>query len=462
MDFEDLLTFTEMIVYHATGNDLTELQRTIIMGSLMNKTYLEIAEELGYSEGYVKDEGYRLWKMMSQTLGEDIKKSNLHSRLKKRQFHLHLDNISNNLQNSTHSVNNFNICSSISTEKDSNSPLSNISNTSLKSPLNLSQMPYLKACDGRIKEVDFLKAKIREYQIHFLAINGISGIGKSTLLVKLVEEIKDKFNYIIWCNLSLYSSLQLLLIELVKFLSQGNINLTNDQELLAEFKSYLIENKCLIVLDQGESIFEKCQLAGTCNNGYQNFRELLNIIVNTNHQSTVIFSGKTVSKSMTTLLNDDAKLTCLLELETLGLSCQEIIKTKCLKNKALWNILIDKYSGNPLWLKIVCGTIKDLFNGDIEPFLAHDILPDDLAYTLSKEWEILTELEQNILHLISTSNQTVSLDYLLTKITGNRSSFFNTIQSLLRRKLLIKIPENNSYTLITLPVIKQFINELNL
>ena len=161
MDYEPILTFVKMIVYNATGNNLTQLQQSIIIGSLMNKTYLQMSEELGYTEGHLKDEGYRLWKIMSHTLGEDIKKSTLHSRLKNWQLHLHLDNISNNLQNSTHSVNNFSICSSISTEKESNSPLSN---TSLNSLLNLSQMPCLKVCDGRLKEVNFLKTQILEHQ----------------------------------------------------------------------------------------------------------------------------------------------------------------------------------------------------------------------------------------------------------------------------------------------------------
>lgn len=457
MDFEPILTFVEMIVYNTTGNYLTELQKSIIIGSLMKKTYLEISEDLGYTEGYVKDEGSRLWKIMSHTLGEDIKKSNLHSRLKNWQLHLHLDNSFNNLQNSTDSINNLNICSSISTGKESDSPLSN---TPLNFSINLYQMPCLKVCDGRLKEVNFWQQQILESQPHLLAITGICGIGKSTLVVQLVEEIKDKFNYIIWCNLSLYPTLQLLLKDLVNFLSQSNVNLTNDHDLLTELKSYLVENKCLIILDQGESIFEKCQLAGSSKNGYENFRELVNLIVNINHQSTVIFSSKTLSKSMINLFNDDETFTCLLELESLGLSCQEIIK-KYSNNEQLYPTLIDKYSGNPLWLKIICRTIKELFNGDIEFFLEHDILPDDLAYLLTKEWEVLTELEQNILTLIATSNQTVSLDYLLNNITVSRSSLFNAVQSLLRRKLLIKILDNNSYNWTTLPVIHQFINELN-
>lgn len=107
-------------------------------------------------------------------------------------------------------------------------------------------------------------------------------------------------------------------------------------------------------------------------------------------------------------------------------------------------------------LKETCANTARGYNA-----LPHDILPNDLAYLLTQEWEVLTELEQNILTIIVNSEQTVDIDYLLNKITVSRSSFFNAVQSLLNRKFLIKVPKHNSYTLITLPLIYQFINELN-
>jgi hypothetical protein len=222
MDFLPILAFVEKIVYTATGKYLNLIQKQIILGTMMDKSYFTIAEEIGYSDGYIKDEGSKLWKIMSDNLNKKITKSNAKSRLKSWEFHegshqLYLDHShhSNSLQNSI-LVNNYNDVN-IAIYQDQN-PSASSSN-----PCDLSQMPALKFCFGRENELSILAEAILTGQYHLIEITGLTGIGKTTIGVQLVERVKDNFDYIIWRNLSFYSSWKELESDIIKFLNTNNI-----------------------------------------------------------------------------------------------------------------------------------------------------------------------------------------------------------------------------------------------
>lgn len=56
---------------------LRDLDEVILIASLKNWTYEEIAEDIGYTHGYISDEGSKFWKRLSETIGEPISKKNL-------------------------------------------------------------------------------------------------------------------------------------------------------------------------------------------------------------------------------------------------------------------------------------------------------------------------------------------------------------------------------------------------
>jgi tetratricopeptide (TPR) repeat protein len=71
------LAWLDSLVFKKTGDRLSELQYTILEQVWQGRTYLEIAERYGCTEGHAKDVGADLWKQLSQLLGEPVTKKTL-------------------------------------------------------------------------------------------------------------------------------------------------------------------------------------------------------------------------------------------------------------------------------------------------------------------------------------------------------------------------------------------------
>ncbi|MCT7959378.1 hypothetical protein NG791_01560 [Laspinema sp. D1] len=71
-----MLKSIDDLVFQQTGKHLDNLQMAILKGVLNGEKYADIAEQYKCTMGHVKDEGYELWQILSQILGEDLNKSN--------------------------------------------------------------------------------------------------------------------------------------------------------------------------------------------------------------------------------------------------------------------------------------------------------------------------------------------------------------------------------------------------
>ncbi|TRV04403.1 MAG: hypothetical protein EWV41_17430 [Microcystis wesenbergii Mw_MB_S_20031200_S109] len=76
MNTQELTSYLDELLFSKTGEHLDSLQLSVIRGVLNGKKYADIAKEYNCSAGHVKDEAYKLWQLLSDTLGEDINKSN--------------------------------------------------------------------------------------------------------------------------------------------------------------------------------------------------------------------------------------------------------------------------------------------------------------------------------------------------------------------------------------------------
>ncbi|MBF2048634.1 MAG: AAA-like domain-containing protein [Elainella sp. C42_A2020_010] len=64
---------------------LNDLQQLVFCRSWRGQGYAEIAEDVGYDVGYIKDVGSQLWQLLSELLGEKVGKKNLQAALRRYQ-----------------------------------------------------------------------------------------------------------------------------------------------------------------------------------------------------------------------------------------------------------------------------------------------------------------------------------------------------------------------------------------
>ena len=113
---------------------------------------------------------------------------------------------------------------------------------------------------GRTEEMAALEQLLLQDRCRLVAVLGMGGIGKSALAIKLTERIKDSFEYIIWRSLREAPPIKNILASLIQFLSdeqETEASLPeNVGERISRLIDYLRQHRCLLILDNVESILQ--------------------------------------------------------------------------------------------------------------------------------------------------------------------------------------------------------------
>ena len=80
MNVEEGLVILDRYVSSKLNRHLKDIEVLIIKGAWAGLSYDEIAEREGYAAKYLRqDVGFKLWKLLSLALGEDVNKTNFRS-----------------------------------------------------------------------------------------------------------------------------------------------------------------------------------------------------------------------------------------------------------------------------------------------------------------------------------------------------------------------------------------------
>lgn len=84
MNIPEMLEFIDEVMEDKTGKVLTDLQRSILEGTLKGQKYSDIGDKNGFTEGHVRDVGYELLQLLSRIFDKPIHKRNLRQFLEKQ------------------------------------------------------------------------------------------------------------------------------------------------------------------------------------------------------------------------------------------------------------------------------------------------------------------------------------------------------------------------------------------
>ena len=273
---------------------------------------------------------------------------------------------------------------------------------------------------GREQELTKLECWVLQDRCKLISILGMGGIGKTTLSVKLAKNIQHDFDYLIWRSLDHAPHIDDLLTEMVQFLSnQQEIHLPETiAGKLSRLLYYLKKQRCLIVLDNVESILQGGISTGSYIPGYEDYGYLFKQVGECQHDSCILLTSREKPKEIAVQESETSRVRSLLLTGLTQTAAQAIFQAKGCSGIQEQDIqqIVEHYAGNPLALKMVASSVQELFEGNVAeliPYVKQGSLRfEDINDLLERQFNRLSGIEQQVMYWLAVNFEPVSLSEL--------------------------------------------------
>jgi len=230
----------------------------------------------------------------------------------------------------------------------------------------------------------------------------------------------SSFQFTVWRSLRNAPPVLELLADLIQVLSnRREADLPDSLDgRIRRLLDYLRQHRCLIILDNAETVMRQGDRGGGYLPGYEGYGQLLQALGEAEHQSSVLLTSREKPGNLS------AREGTHLPIRSLRLSGlppaigQELfaLKGEFSGTDAEWQTLVSHYAGNPLALQMVASVIQDLFDGQLADFL--DCLGTgtsvfgDIRDLLAQQINRLSPLERQVMDWLAIARKPVTLSSL--------------------------------------------------
>jgi hypothetical protein len=256
------------------------------------------------------------------------------------------------------------------------------------------EAPAVDLFYGRAHERETLTRWLTTDRCRLVSIMGMGGIGKTTLATKIAAEIADDYPFLLWCSLRNAPPVDEILAESIRFFSNQQVaELPPDTgRRITLLLDLLRRQRCLLILDNVEAILRGGEGAGHYRAGHEGYGELFRRAGETEHRSCLLLTSREKPRDVA-ILEGTGRPIKSLDLATLDLAAGRAILERggLVGTDKNWATLVERYSGNPLALKLIAETVRELFGSDIAAFLQEGVfIFGGVAQLLDEQFERLS------------------------------------------------------------------------
>ncbi len=314
------------------------------------------------------------------------------------------------------------------------------------------EAPYITQVYGRDHEVATLQRWIMDERCRVVAVTGMGGMGKTTLASQVARRVRADFSTVFWRSLQHAPPLKHILQQCIQSVShQERVELPDAiDEQLSLLMHYLHSTRCLLILDNLESILQEGLQASYYREGYADYGQLIQRVAETAHQSCLLITSREKPREVSRL---EGKRTSVYTFQLSGVAPdagKEMLQGRELSGSdEQWAALVAFYAGNPLALKIVAELVQEVFGGDIGQFLQEEAIAfGDIHRLLEHQFQRLSSQEQEIVSWLAIEREPTALETLRTNLLYPpvKAALLESLDSL-RRRSLIEVQGSAHFTL---------------
>jgi WD40 repeat protein/predicted ATPase/transcriptional regulator with XRE-family HTH domain len=313
---------------------------------------------------------------------------------------------------------------------------------------------------GREHEIEILHQWIVDDRCRVVGLVGLGGMGKSSLAITFAQRALPQFDLVLFRSLQNEPPLAELLDDIIRAVA---VQHSSPPDLVSDKIALLVqlfrERRCLLILDNLESIMQSGALTGTYRTGYAGYGELLLALGERAHQSCLLLTSRERPAELGPLEGRNAPVRAL-QLHGLdGSACQIILATKdVIVTSAEMGVLAQTYGGNPLVLQLVAEPIRELFGGDVAAFLAAgDLFFNGVDQLLAQQIGRLSAIESDVLHWLAIGREPMDIAMLRARSTliAEPRAWMQTLVALRARHLIERGESGVTFTL--QPVVMEYV-----